>query len=230
MADLYSVIITTYECYGKGKDLLKENLESLCLQTYENIECVITDHSRDNIIENFVKEFVFPKNIFLIYIRYSENYGNPSHNWNNGLKHANGEFLHTLCIDEKYAKPNSITNIVNFMKNNNSKWIACSQFVEPANYVYIPKWNPNILTNNTLSGNGSIIIKKDLKHINFDPQFIWFLDTDYYYRLFLEAGIPDIFNEIIYIGRIHENQLTSKVCDLKRRNNELNLLRIKYNF
>jgi glycosyltransferase involved in cell wall biosynthesis len=228
MTKLFSVVITTYECYGKGKDFLKENLDALILQTYENIECIITDHSRDNVIEDFVKEFIFPKNISLIYKRFSEHYGNPSHNWNNGLKHASGDFIHCICMDERYANLNAIRNIVEFMTLNNSKWIACSQITEPRNYKFTPRWNPEILTTNTLSGNGAIVIIKDLKHIQFDPQFIWYLDTDYYYRLFLNAGVPHIFDEICYIGRTHENQLTSKVCDDTRRNNELQLLKTKY--
>jgi glycosyltransferase involved in cell wall biosynthesis len=228
MCELFTVIITTYECYGKGKELLEENINSILTQTYENIECVITDHSKDDIIENYIKTVVFPNNINFVYTRYTENYGSPSHNWNNGIKHANGDFLHTLCMDERYSNPNAIKNIVKFMKSTNSKWVACSQTVEPTNYKFTPKWNNNILKNNTLSGNGAIVITKELKHILFDSQFIWYLDTDYYYRISLEVGPPNIFDEICYIGRIHENQLTSKVCDDTRRNNELQLLKNKY--
>jgi len=228
MYELYSIIITTYECYGKGKELLEENINNILTQTYENIECVITDHSKDDIIENYIKSVIFPSNIKLFYTRYTENYGSPSDNWNNGLQHSTGDFIHCLCMDERYANPNAIRNIIQFMTLNNSKWIACSQLVEPTNYIYTPKWNSEILTTNTLSGNGAIVITKELKHILFDPQFIWYLDTDYYYRLFLHAGVPHIFNEVCYIGRIHENQLTNKVCDETRRNNELQLLKTKY--
>jgi glycosyltransferase involved in cell wall biosynthesis len=229
MFELFSAIITTYECYGKGKELLEENVNSILTQTYANIECVITDHSKDDNIENYIKTLNFPNNIKLLYTRYTENYGSPSHNWNNGLKYANGDFLHTLCMDERYYHRDAIKNIVDFIKSTKSKWIACSQIVEPTNYKFTPKWNSNILKNNTLSGNGSIVITKELKHINFDPQFIWYLDTDYYYRLSLEAGPPNIFNEICYIGRIHENQLTSKVCDNKRINEENIKMSKKYN-
>lgn len=229
MHELFSTIITTYECYGKGKELLEENINNIITQTYENIECVITDHSKDDVIETFIKSVNFPSNIKLFYTRYTENYGSPSHNWNNGLKYANGDFLHTLCMDERYYHPDAIKNIVNFMKSTNSKWIACSQIVEPTNYKFTPKWNNNILKNNSLSGNGAIVIVKELKHINFDPQFIWYLDIDYYYRIFLEVGPPNIFDEICYIGRVHENQLTNKVCNSKRIKEEDIKMSKKYN-
>lgn len=229
MCELFTTIITTYECYGQGRKLLEENLNSILIQTYENIECIITDHSKDNIIEEYVTNLILPSNIKVFYTRYTENYGNPSYNWNNGLKCANGEFIHTLCMDETYYHKNTIKNIVNFMKSTNAKWIACSQLVQPKNYKFVPKWNSNILTNNTLSGNGAIIILKELKHIQFDPQFIWFLDTDYYYRIFLEVGPPTIFDEICYIGRIHEHQLTNKVCDSSRQHVETLNITKKYN-
>jgi glycosyltransferase involved in cell wall biosynthesis len=229
MHELFSVIITTYECYGSGKKLLEENLSSLLKQTYQNIECIITDHSKDGIIQTYVDGITPPGNVKIVYTRYSENYGNPSYNWNNGLKFANGEFIHCLCMDERYSNSSAITDIVEFMKQTESKWIACSQIVEPTNYKYTPRWNSNILRNNTLSGNGAIVIKKELKHVEFDPQFIQYLDTDYYYRLFLEVGEPTIFDKVIYIGRIHENQLTFKVCNKERIDEENIRLKKKYN-
>jgi len=229
MTTLFSVIITTYECYGAGKKLLEENLSSLLRQTYDSIECIITDHSKDDVIQNYVNSISTPSNIKIVYTRYAENYGSPSHNWNNGLKFCNGEFIHCLCMDERYAYSDAITDIIEFMKKTESKWIACSQITEPDNYNYTPKWNSNILMNNTLSGNGAIVIKKELKHIKFDPQFIWYLDTDYYYRIFLEVGEPTIFDKIIYIGRIHENQLTNKICNNERVTQENIKIKKKYN-
>lgn len=41
----YSILITSYECYGKGAEFLRENLLSVFSQTYRPIQCIISDHS-----------------------------------------------------------------------------------------------------------------------------------------------------------------------------------------
>ena len=115
-----SICIPTWEQYGRGFEFLKNNFEQILKQTYKNFNVIISDHSKDDNIENYIKTLNFPNNIKLLYTRYAENYGSPSHNWNNGLKYANGDFLHTLCMDERYYHRDAIKNIVDFIKSTKS--------------------------------------------------------------------------------------------------------------
>jgi glycosyltransferase involved in cell wall biosynthesis len=208
----YSIIVTSYECYGKGEGFLRENLESVFSQTHRPLQCIVSDHSRDDVIEKMVNS-LDSNGCELIYVRYPDNYGNPGHNWNNGLKYANGEFLQYMCMDERLAHNRAVEYIVKFMTETNARWIACAQIVAPTNYLFIPRWNPEILSKNTLSGPAAVVIRNNLRHVELDPQFFWAIDNEWYYRLYLEAGKPIIFNSVCYIGRIHELQMTNTVAN-----------------
>ena len=208
---MFSILITSYECHGKGVDLLRENLMTVFSQTYRPLQCIVSDHSRDNIIEDMVKT-LDTNGVDLVFVKYSENYGNPCHNWNNALEHCVGEYIQYLAMDERYYYDNAIQDIVKFMKISNAKWIACSQLIYPINTKFTPRWNDNILQCNTISGPAAVILDKSLKHIKLDPGFIWYLDLDWYYRIYLEVGPPLIYDNITYIGRIHEFQLSNTIC------------------
>jgi glycosyltransferase involved in cell wall biosynthesis len=221
---MYSILTTAYECYGKGSTLLKENLECVFSQTYRPLQCIVSDHSKDHEIEKTLDT----RGVELVYVRYEENYGNPGENWNNALKYATGKYIQYNCMDERLSDPYAVQEIVKFMENTNSKWIACAQITEPANTIFVPRWNNSIINTNTISGPTAVIIRDDLKHVKMDPQFFFYIDTEWYYRLYKDAGGPTIFNRICYIGRIHELQMTNIFCTKERIQIEQNRLLSKY--
>lgn len=227
---MYSIIITSYECYGKGSEFLKENLLHVFSQTYRPIQCIVSDHSRDNVIEDMVKT-LNSNGVELIYLRYSEHYGNPCHNWNNALKYATGDYIHYLAMDDRLADDCSVQHVVEFMKQSNPKWVAVSQILSDTNEKFTPSWNDDILNNNSISGPSAIVLDKSMKHITLDPEFVWFLDLDWYYRLYKEGGKPAIFDNIIFINRVHPHQLTRTTCkSTKYKKNEHNKLIAKYGY
>jgi hypothetical protein len=224
---LHSIITTTYECHGKGVQFTKENLEAVIAQTHRPLQCIISDHSKDNAIEDMIKT-LDPKGVEIVYVRYSENYGNPGENWNNGLKYATGQTLQYNCMDERLAHPNAIKDALEFLFETNAQWIACAQIIEPVNNKFTPSWNSNIIDTNTLSGPTSVIIRDRLKHIMLDPQFFYHIDTEWYHRLYIAAGQPIIFDKVTYIGRIHELQMTNTVVNSERIAVERDRLHRKY--
>lgn len=225
---LYSILITSYECYGKGVEYLKENLLNVFNQTYRPIQCIVSDHSKDNVIEDMVRT-LDPKGVDLIYTRYSEHYGNPCHNWNNALKYCNGDYIHYLAMDDRLASETVVEDVVHFMKKTHAKWIACSNITTHDNQIYIPKWPDDILKTNTLSGPSAIVLDTSLKHITLDPQFTWLLDADWYYRISQEAGPPVICDIILFLNRVHPHQLTNTVCSEKVKHDEYTKLMKKHN-
>jgi hypothetical protein len=54
------------------------------------------------------------------------------------------------------------------------------------------------------------------------------LDLDWYYRMFLAAGPPVIFENVTYINFVGDHQLTNTVNDQARRNFEAALMHRKY--
>ena len=225
---LYSILITSYECYGKGVEYLKENLLQVFSQTYRPIQCIVSDHSKDDAIESMVNT-LDRNGVEFIYTRYSEHYGNPCHNWNNALRYATGDYIHYFAMDDKLENEKAVEHIVDFMKQTKAKWVAVSHKTSHDNKIFTPTWNNDILSCNTISGPSAIVLDKSIKHITLDPTFTWFLDLDWYYRLYKEAGKPVIFDKVIFINRVHQYQLTRTICKtLEYQQQESNKLHAKY--
>jgi GT2 family glycosyltransferase len=225
---LYTILITTYECHGIGKELLEENLSAIINQTYRPIQVIISDHSRDTVIKEYINT-LDTRDIYIIYKEYKENYGSPCYNWNNSLNYATGSYIHYLAMDDMLAHSKSVEDVVDFMKlNPNINWAAATHKINPSGEIFIPKWNSQILQRNTISGPSAIIIRNTLKHIKMDPEFIWFLDLDWYYRLYKEGGKPGIIPSVIWINRKHSLQITHTVCNKNRRELETQKLLTKY--
>lgn len=224
---MYSVIITTYECRGKGVQFTKECLESVYSQTYRPIQCVISDHSRDTAIEDFLQT-VDTRGIEFVYVRYPDHYGNPSHNWNNALKYASGKYIHPIAMDERLSDPSSVQRIVDFMQTTPAQWIAIACSHDPDGHIHIPSWNAFSRTSNTIGGTGSVVIRDTLKHIKFDPDFTWFLDIDLYIRLHLAGGDPAFLPlPVGYIVRMHPLQLSNTLTHVEKAKDE-QMLTLKY--
>lgn len=224
---LYSILITSYECEGMGPLYIKWNLERILKQTYRRIQIVVSDHSKNDEIADVIKALDF-KDIECIYVKCTENYGNPSTNWNNALKYAKGDYIHYFAMDDYLFDENSVANIVNHMDANRaSKWCISASILTTGKYYY-PQWNNDILTNNTVGGPSTVTIRSEISHIKLDPEFTWLLDVDWYYRVWLEAGEPSVLDTIIWVNRINPYQLTNTYCNDEIRAQEEAKIRIKY--
>ena len=209
---MYSALVTTYECNGNGVEFTRQCIDSITSQTYRPIQCIVSDHSKNDEIENLIQSFD-TRGVELIYLRYRENYGNPCHNWNNALKHATGKYLHYVAMDDRLAHPNAVADVIKHMDDTGAQWTATACEYDPISRGhYIPRWTGNILNENTIGGPTAIVIRDTVKHIQLDPRFIWVLDMDWYYRISLAVGPPSFFtNTFTYINRIHSNQLTDQI-------------------
>ena len=110
---LISICIPTFN----GAKYLKDALECVKMQTYDNIEVIISDDaSTDNtleIVEVFKNEVSFP-----VYIFHHPPQGIGA-NWNNCVIHANGELIKFLFQDD-LLEPTCIEEMVNpFLEKKN---------------------------------------------------------------------------------------------------------------
>jgi len=211
-----------------GRTFIEENMNAILQQTYRPLQVIISDHSKDDIIHDYIKN-INAGDIEIIYVKYGEHYGSPCHNWNNALKYATGSYIQYLALDDMLASSDAVEKAIMEMKRQpTAKWFATAHKIHQSSEVFVPKWNSMILQRNTLSGPSAIIVRSELKHVKLDPDFIWYLDLDWYYRLFKEGGIPGIISHIHWINRKHPFQLTHIVCDMERRNAEKTALEVKY--
>jgi glycosyltransferase involved in cell wall biosynthesis len=121
--NLISIIIATYEMYGKGKNFLIQAFESIEFQTYKNIEVVVSDHSINDEIKKVCLDY--SKKLNIKYIKNENNIGSSSANFNNGIKYSNGNIIKILMQDDFLYKNHTISDIVNtFNHDANIYWIA----------------------------------------------------------------------------------------------------------
>jgi len=96
---LVSVIVPVYN----AENYLKETIESVLIQSYNNIELILVNHNATDtseaIIQAYVKQDTRVKSIFL-----PINKGGPAYPRNEGLKIANGKYIAFLDADDVWLK------------------------------------------------------------------------------------------------------------------------------
>jgi len=220
----FSICIPTWEQHGHGKKFLSQLLDSIYRQTFGDYEIVISDHSLNDDIENFLQNK--PK---IKYIKYNENYGNGVSNVNNALKHAEGEVIKIMFQDDFFFSSNSLEKInTNF--NNGCKWLvsACNHTNDGLNFYrnFFPQWNDRLLYGiNTISSPSVISFKND-NILFFDEKLTMLMDVEYYHQLFLKYGYPCFLQEILITNRLHEFQISSIYN--KDINQEIDHIKNKY--
>ncbi|GBU20881.1 glycosyl transferase [Fibrobacteres bacterium R8-0-B4] len=112
--------------YNTGK-YLKQTLNSVCLQTYKNLEIIcVLDCSTDNsasIVEELAKEDARIK-----LIMQPKNLGLPTAR-NTGVQNANGEYIHFMDSDD-FINPSFYDTLINAAFRVDADVAACSVFYE----------------------------------------------------------------------------------------------------
>lgn len=179
-----SVVCPVWEAYGHGNELLNNALNSVKKQNYKDYEIVVTDDSEDNKIADLCDNFD------VRYLRNPNQKGMAS-NTNFAIREAKGDLIKILYQDDCLAEENSLQQIVaNFKVNDN--WLITSSSNNP--HPHFNDWNQNTLGSPSCLTirNKDPLLFKDLKY---------FLDLDYYRRMFTKFGNPKILNKIgIIIG------------------------------
>lgn len=115
-----SICVPTYN----GKAFLREALDSILLQTYDNLEVIVSDDASEDstldIVEDFKKHSAFP-----VFIHHHIPSGIGA-NWNNCLRHANGAYIKFLFQDD-VLKPTCIEKMVAEMEKNSAIGLVYSK-------------------------------------------------------------------------------------------------------
>lgn len=164
---LISVCIPTYN----GEKYLQETLDSVKLQTYKNIEVIISDdQSKDRtleICEKFKSEVTFP-----VYIHCHSPSGIGS-NWNNSIEKANGKYIKILFQDD-VMEANCIQEMIKYLIDYRLDIVVCKRKIIDAesNEVVDGSWYNNFYDLQKIAGidveNFFILSKKNLKNFNFN--------------------------------------------------------------
>ena len=200
----------SYESFGRGTEFLEFQFQKFRDQTYKDFEVVISDHSKDNNIENLCKKYDSILNIN--YARNEENRGNFTDNTNRAMKRCKGDVIKILFQDDFLWDEYSLEKI-NEAFDENTNWLvtSCEHTHDGVNFHrrHDPRYSEDIYTGNNTIGNPSVLsIRRNKDMLFFDARMLWTVDVDYYKRLYDKFGAPTILNDITVVIRLWDKQLT----------------------
>lgn len=175
---------------------LKRAIESIYIQKYKDYEVIITDDSGDDKIKDFLNSLnpTYPN------IRYYQNkasLGSPR-NWNEGLKHAKGEYIKIVHHDDWFTTEDSLGEFVRMMEHNPDCDFAFSAtrnihadlteniHVPESEFLHNLRANPEIVYLGNRIGAPSATIYRNKKGLFFDPELKWLVDVEFYIRVLSE--------------------------------------------
>ena len=212
-----SIVIPTYECYGKGWLYLNELLNSIYKQDFKDFEVIISDQSSDDSIRNLVH---FYKDMIPIRLLDSRSIKRSiSCNVNNAIMHAEGKYIKPMFMDDFFCKDNALSIINENLDNSDSAWCAHSvlhcvsiNFLEEP---LTPSYNHKIhLGANSMSGPSVITFKEK---VYFDENLTLLMDCEFYKRMFITRGHPLIIKDVLSCNRHHNHQAQLEFSHLHKQ-------------
>lgn len=208
-----SIVIPAYEANGMGVKFLSKNIDSILNQTYQNLEIIVSDHSKNNHIQDYIENL---KKENIKYFRYSENIGWPAHNTNNAIKNSSGEFIKLMNLDDYIEGKDTIQLMVDIL-NEGNKWVVSG--CKHLNYGN-GQWSNPIIPR--IEGDGTHLIEgKNYigcpsvglipKEEFFDPKVIYMIDCELWYRMFIKYGYPGVLKEHRIVIGVGDHTLTKQL-------------------
>lgn len=225
MKPRFSICIPVWEQHGFGLQYIKDLIYSIQIQTFQNYEIVISDHSINNDIYEFVATL---KNIK--YVKNLSNRGNGVYNLNQTLIRASGEIIKIMFQDDFMFDRRCLEKFDEAFQDENNKWAVCGcnhtrdgvNFERPM----VPSWNDKLLEGvNTISSPSVLAFHNENIEL-FDEDLTMLMDVAYYYRLGQRYGMPTVIEDCLVTNRCHENQISSRYSG--NLNDEIKFCKEKY--
>lgn len=134
--------------------------------------------------------------------------GKMAENTNAAIKKAKGEIIKILYMDDRFAHPDALKNIV---EKFDGGWLATGCIHDNGKELYnkhMPSFDGIVRGQNTI-GSPSVIAFENKDPLLFDENMTWLLDVDYYKRLAERYGFVAILNEVNVILGTGDHQMTN---------------------
>ncbi len=189
-----SVCIPVYPMSDVGVQMLERCLKSIWKQNFKDFEILISDNSKNDEIYELVKD---------LKVRYLYNpVIGMAVNTNNAIIKAKGEIIKILYQDD-YLEDENYLQVVSDNFKVNDKWLVTASHNNPE--PHFNDWNKNTL------GSPSALTIRNQELLLFNKDLKFYLDLDYYQRMFKKFGNPKILKQVkVGIG-IGSHQVTNNL-------------------
>ena len=206
----FSIVIPTYEMHGKGMQFLHHSLRCLSNQTFKDFEIIITDHSKNNDIQELCEDW---SSLDIKYFRNTENVGNFSYNTNVAIDMCSGKWIKLLFQDDYLVSENSLELLEQKLDNNVHWAVHGCYHTNDGKELYrpfTPSWGNRLHEGvNTLSSPTNLVFKNTDDNQKFNTNYTWMMDIEWYIRAFQKHGLPKLISDKIAVVRTWEGQLSS---------------------
>lgn len=215
---LVSVIIPVYN----GEKYLKEAVESVLAQTFQDWELIIVDDFSKDSTRKIIKDLE-AKNERIHSIFLNENSGAPAHPKNVGMGIAKGEYIAYLDQDDEWLPEKLEKQVAVFENNPQVEFLTCEALIvdksgKIINRRIIPnipengELFPAILCTNFMFSNSSLLIRREVIEQcgprDESPEIGGAEDTEYQLRVAVAGYHFHIIHEPLYKYRVHKDNLS----------------------
>jgi len=205
----FSIAIPTHDRGDNGPIWMRELLDSIKSQTFQDLEIVVSDQSKNDIILNVCKEY--SDDFDFKYIKYQGSV--PCENINIALDECEGEIIKIMFSDDIFVNDSALEIIDREYQRTKCSW-AFSGFcgTRDGKIFYdekIPRWTDYMLEGRNLLSSPSVVSFLNSSKERFDENLKLLLDTDFYHRMRWKNGMPHIITEILVANRDHDNRISS---------------------
>lgn len=206
-----SICIPTYEFKGKGVEYLSDIFDSLRMQSFQDFEVVVSDHSQDDLIYKFCEES--SEDLKIVYIQNPNDRGFLAPNTNCAIEHATGKIIKIVYQDDLLVDSEALMKIKIAFEETGCKWLFHG-FTHTTDGVEthkdsIPRWCDMMLEGRNLLGNPSCFAFLNESKMYFDTNLQLLIDTELYHRMRMKYGMPHIVSDILTATREHEERTSS---------------------
>ena len=209
-----SIAIPAWEYFGLGYGKLNYSFQQIAKQTFGDFEVIVSDHSKDNNIEDLCKKW--GNKFDIIYYRNEENRGSSAYNFNKAIELCNGEWIKFLCQDD-YLRDENALQITNNLLNKDYNWVATGYIHtdEEGNFFnyHAPSLNPQLYVINTIGTPSCITIRNVNPMLKMDTNLLYAFDCEFYWRFMTKYGPPNLTTDVTVVNYLWKYSLTNQILN-----------------
>lgn len=205
----FSIAIPTHDRGENGPKWMRELLDSIKVQTFLDLEIVVSDQSKNDNILNVCKEY--SDHFDFNYIRYEGKV--PCENINIALSECTGRIIKIMFSDDIFVDETALEIIKKQYDETKCSWMF-SGFcgTSDGKHLYdlkVPVWTDYMLEGRNLLSSPSVVSFLNECKVEFDENLKLFLDTEFYHRMRWNNGMPHIISDILVANRDHNERISS---------------------
>lgn len=214
MKPRFSICIPVWEQHGFGLEYLKDLIHSIQIQSFPDYEIVVSDHSQNDEIYEYIANQNHSDLIGYKYVRNLSDRGNGVANLNQTLIRASGEIIKIMFQDDLMFDRRCLEKFDKVFQDENTKWAVCgcNHTRDGVNFerFMVPSWSDKLLEGDNRISSPSVLAFRNENVEMFDENLTMLMDTEYYYRLGERYGLPTVIKDCLVANRCHANQISSK--------------------